>query len=234
MKNDQLRRVAAVTAILSAPLAFGNILLGLAAVGFDTGDAYSNPASILSIGSRGASLYRWSMISDMFGFYLLLIPLAVYLWDQLKAKKPGMTSLYSICGLNYILIGAIAAASMTAVAPPMILAYGSASPQTQEILEWLFSSFYQLTFRGLFNPLEMILGGVWWLGMGSLLRHIRPALGIFTLILGAFAWLDALGAIVQVELIFMAGLAGVLLLIPLWALWTGVDLLRCPLVALEG
>ena len=32
----------------------------------------------------------------------------------------------------------------------------------------------------------------------------------------------------------MAGLAGVLLLIPLWTLWTGVDLLRRPLVALEG
>ena len=43
-------------------------------------------------------------------------------------------------------------------------------------------------------------------------------IGNFPLVIDAFAWLDALRMIVQVELIFMGGLASGLLLIPLWIL----------------
>jgi hypothetical protein len=65
--------------------------------------------SVIAIGPQGASLFRWAMILDLFGFYLLLAPLALHLWDRLKSRGPGFIRLYTFCGLGYTLIGAIGA-----------------------------------------------------------------------------------------------------------------------------
>ncbi|HEX6484402.1 MAG TPA: hypothetical protein VF043_36625, partial [Ktedonobacteraceae bacterium] len=43
---------------------------------------------------------------------------------------------------------------------------------------------------------------------------------------GIFALLDALGRILNIQLIYTVGLAGIILLIPIWTLWFGIDLLR--------
>ena len=224
--ENRLRRLAGWAAILAAVLAFGSTLLGLAAVNFNSADTYANPSSMLALGARGAALLRWSSIADMFGFYLLLMPLALYLGSWLRPSSPHLVTLYSVCGLCYALIGAIAAALMAAVLPPLIRTYATASPQQRESLQLIFDSFYRAGFQGLFNPLEMLVGATWWLGMAPLLRQERRALGTFTTVLGIAALLDALGVILQIEVVFMIGLAGVLLLIPLWALWCGVEVLK--------
>ena len=69
---------------------------------------------------------------------------------------------------------------------------------------------------------------MWWLGSGAVIRRTRPALGLMTLVVGAAAWLDAVGAIFELETVFLVGLGAVLLLIPLWTLWFGIDILRRP------
>jgi hypothetical protein len=52
------------------------------------------------------------------------------------------------------------------------------------------------------ESLEILLLGVWLLGIGWFLRRERTALGVLTLIIGGFAMLDALAWIIQVEVIF--------------------------------
>ena len=47
-----------------------------------------------------------------------------------------------------------------------------------------------------------------------------------SIIVGIAAWLDALGSILFIPIIFAIGLGGVLLLIPIWSLSFGIDLLR--------
>ena len=76
--------------------------------------------------------------------------------------------------------------------------------------------------------LEMILGGAWWLGSGFLIRRRRPTLGIVTLLVGTAAWLDAFTIIFNLEPLFLVALSAVLLLIPVWTLWFGIDLLKRP------
>jgi hypothetical protein len=226
MNNDvSFQRLAAVTSLLATLLACGSI--GFQAVVLNINvDPLSNPGSILEIGANGATLFRWGMILDIFGYYLLLAPLALLLWSRLQPKGMNLITLFTFCGLAYMLIGAIGAATLAAISPPLIEGYGQASVQQRQVYEVVFSGFLNVVYVGLWNLLESSLGGIWWVGIGLLLRREQPALGLFTTVLGIFALLDALGRILDIQIIYTVGLAGVLLLIPIWSLWFGIDLLR--------
>ena len=233
MNNEaSFQRLAAVTSLLATLLAVGSILVQAVVLGV-TADPFSNPTFILESGANGAASFRWGMILDMFGYYLLLIPLALLLWSRLKPKGMNLMTLFTFCGLAYILIGAIGAATLAAIGPPLIEGYGQASVQQRQMYEVVFSSFLNVVYVGLWNLLESSLSAIWWLGIGLFLRRVQPALGTFTTVLGIFALLDALGRILNVQIIYTVGLAGILLLIPIWTLWFGVDLLRSTQVRIK-
>src|SRR5437763_12149206 len=193
MNNDaSFQRLVAVTSILAALLAFGSIGFLVVVLGVNT-DPFSNLTSILGIGANGASLFRWGMILDLFGYYLLLAPLALLLWSRLQPKGMNLISLFTFCGLAYMLIGAIGAATLAAISPPLIEGYGQASLQQRQVYEVVFSGFLNVVYVGLWNLLESSLGGIWWLGIGLLLRREQPALGLFTVVLGIISLLTAHG-----------------------------------------
>src|SRR6266487_3438789 len=225
MNNDvSFQRLAAVTSILATLLALGSIGVQVVVLGINT-DPFSNPTSLLGTGANGASLFRWGMILDIFGYYLLLAPLALLVWSRLQQKGMNLITLFTFCGLAYMFIGAIGATTLAAISPPLIEGYGQASAQQRQVYEVVFSGFLNVVYVGLWNLLESSLGGIWWVGIGFLLRREQPVLGLFTIVLGIFALLDALGRILDIQLIYTVGLAGVLLLIPIWSLWFGIDLL---------
>ena len=171
MNNDaSFQRLAAVTSILAMLLACGSIGLQAVVLGMNT-DPFSNPTSLLGSGANGATLFRWGMILDMFGYYLLLAPLALLLWSRLQPKGMNLITLYTFCGLAYILIGAVGAATLAAISPPLIEGYGQASVQQRQMDEVVFSGFLNVVYVGLWNLLESSLGGIWWLGIGLFLRR---------------------------------------------------------------
>lgn len=103
LNQEKLRVLAAWSAILATPLAVGHMaLLALA------GD-FSNPLALLSSGAAAAQTLRWSMVLDIFGYYLLLVPAIVFLWLQLKSKGAHISG-FAISGLLYVLAGAGGAA----------------------------------------------------------------------------------------------------------------------------
>jgi sulfite exporter TauE/SafE len=75
-----------------------------------------------------------------------------------------------------------------------------------------------VAFFGL-GPLAYVLGGIWWAGVGSLLRPEKPALAVVTIVLGVATLASGLGYLLQVDL--LARLIN-FLLSPVWALWLGV------------
>ena len=225
MNNDvSFQRLAAVTSILATLLALGSIGVQVVVLGINT-DPFSNPTSLLGTGANGATLFRWGLILDIFGYYLLLAPLALLVWSRLQSKGRNLITLFTFCGLAYMFIGAIGATTLAAISPPLIEGYGQASAQQRQVYEVVFSGFLNVVYVGLWNLLESSLSGMWWVGIGLLLRREQPVLGLFTTVLGIFALLDALGRILDIQLIYTVGLAGVLLLIPIWSLWFGIDLL---------
>jgi hypothetical protein len=135
MNNERsFQRLAGVMAIISAPLAFGSLVLSLAPVDFNV-EVFSDMTLFISVGASGANLLRWAWVLDMLGYYLLLAPVAFVLWYWLKPRGPTRVGFYTFCGLAYMRIGAIGAAILAAVWPPLINAYAGASGQQPEILE---------------------------------------------------------------------------------------------------
>ena len=228
MSDHQLfQRLAAVTTILAVLCYLSSVVLLLAVMNFSFSvEAFSG--AMISTGARGAGLLRWGMIFDVFGSYLLLTPLALHLWAWLKQKSPIHVSLYTLCGLAYILIGSMGAIVLSAVLPPLINDYVQASASQRDNLQVIFNSFLNAVFLGLWNPLEVFLLGIWLIGLGPLIQRERRALGVVTRLLGFSALIDSAGRFLDIQTIFFIGSSGLFLLVPVWLIGWAIDLLRKP------
>jgi hypothetical protein len=228
--NDtrSFQRFTAVTAILCFFTAMSsNVLQGLP-VNFNA-EFPIDPVVFLSAGPDGANLLRWGLILDMLGYYLPLLPLALFIQEWLKSKSSLWLRFYTICGLGYILIGAVGAVTLAAVLPPLIGAYAQATADQRPTIEAIFGAIWNIVYGGLWNILGELLVGIWFLGVGGLLRSERRIFGMVTMAVGISALLDSLGTILGIEAVALLGLSVYLILTPIWALWLGIDLLRKPI-----
>jgi hypothetical protein len=167
-------------------------------------------------------LVRWSMIADMLGFYLMLIPLALVLWNWLKVKSPHMITLYTMFGLGYLLCGAMGAAILGVVLPNQIDACAGAIEAERQARQVITLAFSDAVYNGMWGTLNPLLAGVWWVSVGGLLRKDRRTLGWVTILLGIFMLLRD----VKIGPLELIGLSVYFVLAPIWAAWSGVDLLR--------
>lgn len=228
MNNTQsFQRLAAIAAILSAPLAWGSLFVGLSGVNYDF-DVFSDANLLIKAGEGAAALIRWSLYMNLFGNYLLLLPLVIFLWYWFRSENQLHTSLYSVAGLIYVLLGAIGAAILAAVWPKLIAEYAQAAATQQETLLVVFKAVTGIAQDGIQGVVQNIPAALWFCGMGRLLISKRRGLGLFTVILGIFLLLNGLGSILNIEMLTLIGLTANVLLAPLWALWIGIDLLRRP------
>jgi uncharacterized protein DUF4386 len=221
--HQSFRRLAAVTTILAVLCYFISVLLLGLTLNYNF-EAFSG--AMISIGSPSANLLRWGMIFDVFGSYLLLAPLALHLWNWLKPMSPNFVTLYTLCGFAYMLIGAMGAIVLSAVLPPLINDYVQASASQRANLQTVFNSFLNAVFLGLWNPLEVLLLGIWLVGIGPLIQRERRGLGVITRLLGFSALIDSTGRFLDVHTIFVVGSGGLFLLVPIWMIGWGIDLLR--------
>lgn len=225
-KTWQLRRIAAWLAILALPLAYANVGLALIAVDFDL-TAFRDLAygfQLIIDRPGGAALLRWSMISDMLGFYLMLVPLALVLWARLKAKNQQCATLFTLFGFAYLFFGAMGAATLGIVLPNQIGAYVNAAVAERYTHQAIFLAFSNAIYDGVWGTLDPLLAGVWWVGIGTILRRDRRALGWVTVVLGVFMLLRD----VKLGPIEVIALSVYFVLAPIWAAWSGVDLLLRP------
>jgi len=219
--------MAAIAAIASLPLAVGNLFAMLATVHFNL-NGMTNPLVLLHAGAGAAPLWRWSMILDIFGYYLPIVPLILLLRSSLRHRGPNWIDLFALCLLAYCLIGAIGGAMLATALPTLIREYGSASSSHQMSLQSVFTGYTDGIYRGLWNLLEEFLAGVGWLGFGLVLRSERRRLGVITIVLGAACLVDSLGTALNIEAIASTGLTVYLVLAPTWACWMGIDIFRTP------
>ena len=221
--DRSFRRVAAWAAIASAPLAVAGSVLALASVDFDLG-AFADPGVLLGAGARGAALWRWAMVLDLFGRFLLVAPMFAVLARHWRVRGDAGRALGATANA-YVFAGAVGAVVLAATLPPIMTAYAS-EPAQRATLAPLFDVLANAVYVGLWNMLGATLGGIAWLGVGAVLRTDRPGLAGLSTTLGAAALVDALATMAGIHVAAMAGLSLYLVLAPVWALSAGVDALE--------
>jgi hypothetical protein len=228
IEDRSFARMAAIAAIASLPLAAGNLLAMLATVHFNL-NGMTNPLVLLHAGTTAAPLWRWSMILDLFGYYLPIVPLILLLRSSLRHKSPNWIDLFALCLLAYCLIGAIGGAVLATALPTLIREYASAASGSHQVsLQAVFTGYTDSIYRGLWNLLEEFLAGVGWIGFGLVLWAERRRLGLVTVVLGVACLVDSLGTALNTDVISSTGLTVYLVLAPVWACWMGIGLLRDP------
>jgi hypothetical protein len=217
-------RWAALPALLAGPLAVVGLVLGLTLVDFDA-EAFRDPETVLRLGSDAAGTLRASYLLVMLGSYLLLVPLALWYASALGTRGDARWRLATVAGLAYLGLGAAGSCILAAVWPDLIEQYADGGdPDTLVIA---FRTATRIAEDGLQGAAQNLAGAVWWGLLGAaLLRVGRRGLGILTLVLAAASSLTTAGALLSVDALTLPGLTLTVLLVPAWAVWSGLALLR--------
>lgn len=224
--NDQtsFKRIAAITAIIAALLNLAAWIPGSLAVDFNF-EFLENPGDLLTAGLEqdAIRLFRWGEVLGVFGYSLLLLPSMLYLWKWLMPRSPRLVTLYTVLGLTSIVLGVIESAVRISIWPPMMAAYSQAAEAQREVLQVVFTALTDFAFESMY-ALNSILIGLWWLGIGAVLRDERRVLGIATgtmgvAILGAgIGWLLQVDPLARLELFYLFEI--------MWLVWLGIVIWR--------
>jgi hypothetical protein len=226
MKNQKsFIKTVGWLAILSAIFGYANFVLNGIASGGNS-DSLSDMSSFIQVGETAGNILKWSWLSDMLGYYLLLVPAIFLLHYWLKNRNPYWMGILTFCGLAYTLCGSIGASMLAKTWPSLISAYANSEGVTKEMYDIVFTNNTEMVYGGIWGYLEFLFAGVWWIGIGFTMKSERKALGIVTIILGVFTLIATLGEYFALENIALIGLMVYLLLAPIWSGWLGVSLLR--------
>jgi hypothetical protein len=220
-------RMTGLTAIIAGVLAITSLWIGLAGLDYQL-DAFSGAEAILGAGAAAAPYIRWSQICNLLGNYLLLFPTALLLWRWLRPANPPFVDFYTLAGLFFLSVGGIASGILVGAWPDMLIDYANAAGAERYIIATIFINFTRSIENGLQGLVQNLPGAIWLLGMGGMLKRERPTLGWLTLIFGSFMLVNSLGSLLDNSMLSMIGFSGNFLILPVWAVWIGLDLLRRP------
>jgi hypothetical protein len=226
-QNEEVphRRVTAVVTIAAGVTSLASLIVGLSGADFDF-EAVSEAATFIALGTDAVAPVRWGLWLSMFGSYLLLVPVALYLLRWLRQDDPVVADLATVAAGFYILLGAAGASVLASTLPDLIQRYADADAAMRAGLLNDFDLARRIAEDGLQGVVQNVAGAAWFLGMGSLLRRHRPMLGAAAIAVGAFLVVNAAGIMVDVEALRFIGLTGNVLLAPAWAVGMGTSLLR--------
>jgi hypothetical protein len=209
--------------LLSAVLALACLVVGAVAVEFDF-DAFGDPTRTLAY-ARNHVLMFWFNILDLFGYYLLLIPLVLQQHQRFHRESAWMP-LITLGGVAYAVVGACGAAVLAVAWPHLMHEALGASAEAQQAITLVFTTVTVAVTKGLWNILEMVFAATWWIGSGLLQRTVAPALGWLSVATGLACVLDLLGNLTGLGVLSAVGLNLYLVLAIVWAGAIGTLLLR--------
>jgi hypothetical protein len=226
-QNEEVlhRRGTAVVTIAAGVTSLASLIVGLSGADFDF-EAVSEAATFIALGTDAVAPVRWGLWLSMFGSYLLLVPVALLLLRWLRQDDPVVADLATVAAGFYILLGAAGASVLASTLPDLIQQYADADAAMRVGLLNDFDLARRIAEDGLQGVVQNVAGAAWFLGMGSLLRRHRPALGAAAIAVGAFLVVNAVGIMVDVEALRFIGLTGNVLLAPAWAIGMGTLLWR--------
>ncbi|CRM11965.1 MULTISPECIES: hypothetical protein [Pseudomonas] len=215
-------RLVSITSWLAICFCMLTTYLAIQAGSFDY-EAAGDVAAQLQVGVAGAANLKWMMLSDTFGFYVLSIPAALYLWMNFKQENPFLVSLATIAGMFFGLVGAIGASILSVAWPVLTIATANATdPAAVQLYTELFRVITMFVQDGIWGRLEFFLSGVWYIGLAVVIWPHRKAFAALTFLNGCFGLLSSAAKMLDAGEIAGLGLQGVLYATPIWFFWLGV------------
>ncbi|WP_175856256.1 hypothetical protein [Burkholderia anthina] len=218
-------RFAGWSAILGALLIYVTAGLSTMATGLDT-ELVFRGGDMLALPAEAVNAFRWAMFTDVFGFYLAFLPVGAYLWHALdqESTATGTTGLIALA--MFVTLGVCGAALQMAALDPLadIYARGTLEAKTAAAVSW--TTIAHVAQRGLWwfeGPMmcfwmmttgSRLKQAAW--GGGSLLRFLALLVGAF-FVSGLFPRFAGVTGGIEMA---------VVVLLPLWMLWFGIQVLR--------
>jgi hypothetical protein len=142
---------------------------------------------MLGAGATSAELLRWASVLDLIGYYLATAVVAYVLWQWLRPRNRLIADLSALAAVGYVLAGGIGAAVLAMVAPMLMHTYTEAATEDRTLIAAQFAVLLELVWRAIWQLLDGILLGAWWLGIGLLIRADLPRLSRLSLALAGVA-----------------------------------------------
>jgi hypothetical protein len=221
---EPLAILAGIAGVLAAPLGLATLALGVIGAGASI-DVLADPMPFLHLESRQIDALRWANLCSIFGYGLLLVPVAVYLYQLLDERSRGLSRLAAVCAIGYIGFATTNAVVLWSAWPVLQRAYPLLDPGQQTAFEAVFRAITDTVEIGV-EAVMYLLGGAWWLLVGLLLLPRWRVLAWFTLALGCAAEVGAMGLLTGFSPLATPALALAFLLTPIWSGWVGLDALR--------
>jgi len=217
-----------VVTVLSGVIALACLIATLIAVDFNS-DVLSDPLLILSSAGINVTAARWSMILDMFGYYLLLLPV-IYLLNDWMKERSSWSKMVTFCGIAYVLIGSLGASVLAVIWPKIIAGFPLANVAEQQILKANFSLINDMVYSGMWNLLEMTFAATWWIFIGfQFLKNKFKFIGWLSVITGIFCVGDATSGVFLIGWLHELSLNAYLLFSIIWAIAIGIFMMKRPL-----
>lgn len=223
-----LLRTAAISTLVAVATGAVSGVLFLAAGDFRT-ETLLEPRQLLDAGPSTASLLRWGALTDMFGYYLLFVPLFLAVGAELRRTRGPLVDLFTVGALMYVVIGSLAAVVLATAAPPLLEAHQEAGPEAGRGLALAFTTLVDSVYKGAWQTLQVIPLAVWLIGTGVFLGRRRRSLGAIGVAAGVAGLAWSTLRMVQVDLVGAAAVGFFMLLGVLFAVyvvWLALLLLR--------
>jgi hypothetical protein len=225
MKLDHSpRRLTAAITLLSGLLGLACIAVGVHLVRGDF-EAFADPSRLLAKESVSGAELRAFMVLDLLGYYLLLAPAILHVHSWLS-ERTSWASTLTFGGLGYVLVGAIGASILAVVWPLLLDAHAAAAPDDRPRVVLLFRMMTEIVYGGMWNLLEVLLGGAWWLGVGLAWPRSQWKLRWLTIVSGVFPLADGVAGVLRLASLHEIALNGYLVTGIVWPIAFAVDLLR--------
>ena len=217
------RTVAAVSMFAAALVTIHSVTWDLARR--ENGSFIADSGNMVRIGAGKADLFRVSLLADMFGSYLLMLPAAVLLWRLLRPRSETVVDLVTVAAFVYAGAGAVAAAVLAGAGEPLIRAYASASAADASAAATSFSAIMDAAVAT-WQIVCVIAGGLWWISVGMLVRDRWRWFARYSIAFGAIAMATAVPRMAGVEFESSAPVTFAFTPIAVWIGWFGVCLWR--------
>jgi len=188
-----------------------------------------HPERLVGQAPGNAETFRWAVILDMLGYYVLLAPLFVAVGRRLFDQGERGAALWTIGALMYVTAGSVAAMALAYGVPPILRGYAQAPSAGRHGFVVALTALTEAAVRGVWQTFDPIVTGAWAIASGLAIRRLgRRSLGAIGVGLGSVAALFAISRAtgVQSEPVLFAIAAVFLVVVWIYVLGLTAWLLR--------